>query len=287
MQQTVYGDLFFLINFSMDFLCLFLVAKLLSKPMSTLRFSLASAVGGIYSVTALFLPGGITSIFLDILCCVLICFFAFPIRGNTWRSFVILLLSYVLASVLLGGMMTAVFSLLNRLSPPLAEFEETADIPPWILISVGILSGLGALYGGKFLHRSTQTKHVHLNIRLCGKSISCTAFCDSGNLLADPLDGRKVILIDNSLARSLLPTGISESDLLLGSNVIPPSLVTHIRVIPIKTANAESILCALRPDKIILKTTKHTCTTDALIGFADLGGAPSECKALIPPELIL
>ncbi len=287
MQQTVYGDLFFLVNFSMDFLCLFLVAKLLSKPMSTLRFSLASAVGGIYSVTALFLPSGIISILLDILCCVCICFLAFPVRGNTWRSLVILSVSYFLASVLLGGMMTAVFSLLNRLSPPLAEFEETADIPPWILISVGILSGLGALYGGRFLHRRAQTKLVRLDVSLGGKNISCLAFCDSGNLLADPLDGKKVILIDKSLAGSLLPVGMSGSDLLLNCNSLHPSLATHIRVIPIKTANAESILYALRPDKITLKTQKHTYTTDALIGFTDLGGAPNECKALIPPELIL
>ena len=245
MQQTVYGDLFFLINFSMDFLCLFLVAKLLSKPMSTLRFSLASAVGGIYSVAALFLPGGIIGILADIVCCICICFLAFPFRGNTWRSLAIVSGSYFLASVLLGGMMTAVFSLLNRLSPPLAEFEETADIPPWILISVGVLSGLGTLYGGRFLRRRAQLKQFQLDIKLGKRKISCLAFCDSGNLLSDPLDGKKVILVDKSLAKDLLPSDMTDCDLSLSA--LPASLVTHIRVIPVRTANAESILYALRP----------------------------------------
>ena len=287
MQQTVYGDLFFLINFSMDFLCLFLVAKLLSKPMSTLRFTLASAVGGIYSVTALFLPDGLWGILLDILCCVCICLLAFSCRGSTGRTFFILCVSYFLASVLLGGMMTAIFSLLNRLSPPLAEFEESADIPPWILISVGILSGAGALYGGRFLRKRVETTRIRLDVRLGGRKISCMAFCDSGNLLADPLDGRKVILVDQSLAGGLLPADTNGDWMTLTANTLPPSLVTHIRVIPIKTANAESMLYALRPDKITLKSQNQTYITDALIGFADLRGAPYECKALIPPELII
>ena len=285
MQQTVYGDLFFLINFSMDFLCLFLVAKLLSKPMSTLRFSLASAVGGIYSVTALFLPSGIISLLTDVLCCIGICLLAFPLRGNTWHSLAVVSASYCLASVLLGGMMTAVFSLLNRLSPPLAEFEETADIPPWILISVGILSGICTLYGGTFLRRRAQLKQFSLDVRLGKRKISCVAFCDSGNLLSDPLDGKKVILIDKSLAKNLLPSNVTSLD--FSPADLPVSLATHIRAIPVRTANAESILYALRPDHITIKNQKQTYITDALVGFADLRGAPSECKALIPPELIL
>ena len=82
MQQIVYGDLFFLINFSMDFLCLFLVAKLLSRPLSTLRLSLASALGGVYSVGALFLPEGLLGIILDLVCCIGICLIAFAAKEN-------------------------------------------------------------------------------------------------------------------------------------------------------------------------------------------------------------
>jgi MFS family permease len=51
----VYADVFFLVNFSMDFLCFYLCARLLHRPLSLWRGMLASALGGIYAVAALFL----------------------------------------------------------------------------------------------------------------------------------------------------------------------------------------------------------------------------------------
>ena len=56
MEQTVYIDLFFLINFSMDFLGLFLAAKLLERSKRLLRLALAAIFGGIYACVALISP---------------------------------------------------------------------------------------------------------------------------------------------------------------------------------------------------------------------------------------
>jgi hypothetical protein len=68
---------------------------------------------------------------------------------------------------------------------------------------------------------------------------------------------------------------------------IPPTLQPRLRIIPLHTANAESILLALKPDSIVMYTEKEKHRTDALIGFAELGGALRDCKALIPPELVV
>lgn len=288
MEQIVYGDLFFLINFSMDFLCLFLVAKLLSRPLSLIRFTLASAIGGIYSVGALFLPSGPIGTLMDLLCCAAICLTAFAARGESARSLITLGAAYFLSSILLGGMMTAVFSILNRLSPPLEELRESADIPPWVLIPVGVFSALAALFGGKFLHKRAQRSSCRLSIRFLEKSVSCFAFCDSGNLLCDPLDGKRVILLDKMLAKSLLSSQARQY--LLSADAKdppPPPLTARLRVIPLQTANAESILLAFKPDSITIKSEKETHRIDALIGFAELRGAPNDCKALIPPELVV
>ncbi len=288
-QQTVYGDLLFLINFSMDFLCLFLVAKLLCRPLSPFRFSLAAALGGIYAVLSLFLPQTPASLLIDLLFCAVICITAFAARGESWRSLLTLCIAYVLSSILLGGIMTAIFSLLNRLSPPLTELEKSTDIPPWILLSVAVLSGLTSLLGGRFLHKKAQRKTFRLEIRIGGRHVSCLAFCDSGNLLSDPLDGRRVILLDKSLAPLLLPA--DQENVLFSAKenteTIPYGFARRIRVIPIQTANAESFLYALRPDRILLKDEKETHSVDALVGFTEFGGALRECKALIPPELVV
>ena len=47
MGQTVYVDLYFLINFSMDFLCFFLTAKLLDRRLGIGRGLIGAALGGL------------------------------------------------------------------------------------------------------------------------------------------------------------------------------------------------------------------------------------------------
>lgn len=289
MEQTVYGDLFFLINFSMDFLCLFLVAKLLSRPMCVWRFVLASVLGGVYSVAGLFiLPQGVAGTILDVLCCALLCAVALIGRGDSPISLLLVTVSYFVSSALLGGIMTAVFSLLNRLSPMPSTFGESTEIPLPILIPVGVLSGLATLLGGRFLKRRAQTQTVGLDVRLCGRQVVCRAFCDSGNLLCDPLDGRLVILLDNRLARRLLPAEYEEPEHWTYNDVnsLPDILAGRVRAIPVNTANAESVLFAFRPDRVVVKKANRSHPVDALVGFADLGGAPCDCQALIPPGLL-
>ena len=56
--MDVYADLLFLVNFSMDFLCLYLSVKLLHLPRARWRMLLAAALGGVYSVVALLLSVG-------------------------------------------------------------------------------------------------------------------------------------------------------------------------------------------------------------------------------------
>ena len=53
--MDVYADLLFLVNFSMDFLCLYLSIKLLHLPRVRWRMLSAAALGGVYSVVALLL----------------------------------------------------------------------------------------------------------------------------------------------------------------------------------------------------------------------------------------
>ena len=74
MEQTVYGDILFFVNFCMDFQCLFLTAKLLHRPFSLWRALLSSALGALYACIALFLPvGGVAAFCADLLVCLVMC----------------------------------------------------------------------------------------------------------------------------------------------------------------------------------------------------------------------
>ena len=112
MEQTVYVDLYFLINFSMDFLCFFLTSRILRGPIRFGRMTAGAAVGGIYADLALFLPlAGAAALGTDLLACGAICFITYGKKGER-RSLPVYVLVYTAVSMTLGGFMTAFFNLL-------------------------------------------------------------------------------------------------------------------------------------------------------------------------------
>ena len=288
MEQIVYGDLLFLINFSMDFLCLFLVARLMSRPFSLLRGAVASALGGLYAVATVFVAvTGLTEILIHLGVCLLMCLVTFAGKNESPASILILAAAFLLASLLLGGIMTAIFNLLNSASPP-NDLSESHQMPLWLFAAVAAVSSAAAWIGGRFLRTKSQTECADLEIRLGRRRTVLRAMCDSGNLLRDSVSGKPVIVADRRHAVNLLPADCQRiSDWDTGAiAALPPSVASRIRIIPIGTAGNQGSLLALRPDSIVIRTAGRSRTADALIGFTDIKNAPDGISAIIPPELV-
>ena len=290
MEQTVYADLLFMINFSMDFLCMFLVARLLARRFSLLRGALASALGGLYSVASLFSPlGEAASTAVDILFCLVMCLVAFVGKNERPASMLLITAAYFLASMLLGGIMTAIFNLLNRAAPPLDDFTGGRDMPVWLFAAVAAASSAITWIGGRFLRTRSQVTSADVEIRLGKRKTVVRAMCDSGNLLRDSLSGKPVIVSDTREAINLLPAdcpAIADWNTETVAS-LPPHIASRVRMIPMGTANAEGLMFALRPDSIVIRTGNKTRAADALVGFADVHCALSDCAAILPPELII
>ena len=115
MPQDVYADLLFLINFSMDYLCLYICAKIMRRKMRLPRMLIASIIGGIYSVVSLFIPSqSIISLIIDALVCIVMCAIVFSEPSRRAASTLLCSFLYVGISMMTGGCMTAIFNLLNR-----------------------------------------------------------------------------------------------------------------------------------------------------------------------------
>ena len=103
-RMIVYGDLLFLINFSMDFLCFYIACLLLHKRIAIFRTCLASVIGGIYSVAALFIKtqGGI-ALFLDISVLAFMCAIVFATKNTSlwWMLKAIFLFKFILRTTTL------------------------------------------------------------------------------------------------------------------------------------------------------------------------------------------
>ena len=287
MEQIVYVDLLFLINFSMDFLCLFLTSRLLSRRLSLPRALLAAALGGLYAITELIaIPESIMAPFIDIGFCVLICFLAFFSKGERLVSVLVVSLSYILASALLGGIMTASFSLLNRYAPPISQ--ENAEMPVWIFCLITVASTVTTLLGGHHLKKRASTTCAEVEIEFDGRSVTFRAMCDSGNLLRDSISGKPVLIADARAAAPLFfgkypPSTVWDATDL---STLPAPLARRIRLIPTSSIGGDRLMVALRPDKLLLHDKNGTHRVEALVGFAELSCALRECKALLPPELL-
>lgn len=289
MGQTVYVDLLFMINFSMDFLCFFLCARLLGRKLSLPRAIAASALGGCYSDIALFLSvGWIPSLIIDVFVCVAMCAVVFCKKGKN-SSLPLYILVYFAISMALGGFMTAIFNLLNKAELPL-ESGASDGISVWLFAVLAAVSAVITLVGGRFFRSKSSQKNADIEVTYKGRSVKLRAMTDSGNLLREPISGKPCIVADISSLEGVIPRRLALAAREKDISVIGGLSTTdakNVRVIPIKTAGGDGILIALRADRVTIDSGKGAEEVDAFIALSDINKSADGNEALLPTELLL
>ena len=274
MEQEVYVDLYFLINTCMNLLTLMITATLLHRKVSRLRAWIAAALGGVWAVLALFSD---MEDFWMILCdgaiIFLMSYIVFATKKASFQTLLRCTVVGVLTSMILGGVMTALYSLFNRIHLPLdSKQENSASILVFALIAA--LAGVATVQGGRFLGLSKKSEYITVNAVLFGRSVTLRAMVDTGNHLREPMSGRSVIVADKTRILAVLPTSLSQA---LESPSAEKWLsekqyATQIRLIPTNTATGTGMLPAILPDKLTLTNGKETYAADYLIAPAPIKG---------------
>ena len=286
MKQTVYIDLFFMINFSMDFLCFFLSSQLLSARLRLGRVICASALGGIYASVALFMQvGSAAALLIDVLVCVLMCAIGFWGVAPLWSFSAV----YIAVSMTLGGFMSAIFSLLNRADLPLGEVEGDG-ISAWALAILALVSAGITYFGGRFFKKKISKRYATVKILMGDKQVTLKAFCDSGNLLRDPITARPCIVADLDALSDVVPLPIAE--VVRGKSVaqfssLGADAARRLRLIPSKTATGEGMMVAMRADGIFIEGDGGDKELDALLALSPTGKFEGDCRALLPSSLLM
>lgn len=285
-MQTVYVDLYFFINFSMDLLCLYLTARLLSGKLSLLRGVLAAALGGLYANAALlFGVGGIYGFLLDVLALALICVVAFA-RRRELKRIPLYILVFAGVSAALGGIMTALFYLFNRSG--VFDFIKKSDgdgISVWLFAILAVISAIITLIGGRGATKRMSASEVELEITLGGRTATLRGMTDSGNLLRDPISGKPCVVVDIRRLGRLVPAELSEPrdcDALSKIGRLRGEMRKRVSVIPVSTASGESMLVGLRAERIRIKKGSDEREVDAILALSEL-----EVGALVPSCLLL
>lgn len=277
----VYVDVLFAVNLMLDYLLLVLTARLGGVYRSRWRLLLAACAGALAAVVLYFpelplwlgllartaLCAGVTALAFGVerghylRLCGLFCVCTFALAGGVW------------ALALLGG------------SAFVRNGVVCIDLPLRLLLATAVaVWALLGICGGTRLRLSKGT--AKLTIALGNRSMAVRALQDSGNLLNDPVTGKRVALLSVSAASALLePQDRPLLRMLDGRNVaaVCAALVERgagaFRLVPYRTASGGGLLLAFRPDRLTVDGREET---GYLLGVTptelDVSG---ECRAVI------
>ena len=289
MSRDVYVDILFLINFSMDYLCLYICAKVLHRKMKLGRMVIASAIGGIYSVLSLFvgLPSP-RSLLIDCAVCFIMCMIAFFEKERGRGSLFVAAFLYVGISMMTGGCMTAIFNLLNKFDLPLDSIESDG-ISTYLFAFLALVAGVISLKSGQMISKKGSIRECKLHVRFCGKDFEFSGFADSGNLVRDPISGKAVIFLERDVIEREQSLAFLDKYArgMLDSDIPCKSL----RLISLHTATGQSIAVAALPESIKIeyedsKKRTKSLAIDALISPTSIGKSAQGYNAIIPAEIL-
>lgn len=277
-MQTIYVDIYFLVNFTVDLLSLHLASKFAKIKISPIKLMLASLFGGIYAVILVFVPKS-DGVFLILTLITLFIIIQLCAAGCRTVRKIRFMISFLLSQIMIGGMVYFSYGLLDR-------FIENSDINNAsanknlltlslvVLLSIGVLKILIMLFGNNFSERSVKVKIV-----IFEKEYFAEAFVDTGNLATDPMDLSPVMLIKPALAKKIFPYGVPD---LCEVHAISEKLKKRIRIIPLKLSGERKTLCGVRADSVSVLKKDGYEKINVTVAFDTEGGSYGGFDILMP-----
>lgn len=278
-MKTIYIDVYFLINFTVNLLSLYFGARLSRFHSTVVRLVICAFIGAAYSVFDVLFELGIFSLLFGILSlfamCIIIGKKISLIRRLRFFLF------FILCEVIIGGLVHFGYSLLDRFvgeyindSLEGGENRSALIISVLILLSIGVLKLLIMLFtnlGGE--------KNVKIRIEIEDKSVTAEAFLDSGNLVRDPMNMRPVLFIKESLAQRLFPKSVIE---LTDLDSLSKEYQKRIRLIPVTRLGKTHVMTGVIADRISLVLDGRDEEIDFTVAIDKEGGSFAGYEALAP-----
>ena len=196
--MTVYVDVLFAVNFSMDFISLFICAVVMKRKIYKWRMLLAAAIGGIYGVfEVLCTMHALIAAIVAVLVSFIMCFVAY--YEKSIKRFTLMYIMYWGVSATLGGVMSLLYNFLNKiLAEQIKNYSFAKVYTGARFFIIASLTAIVSMLFGRFYSSKKDVKHAHLEIKMDGKIYEFDALCDSGNMLIEPISGKSVILVTKS-----------------------------------------------------------------------------------------
>lgn len=277
--MIIYVDILLLLNFLVTYFLLIATEKICSINTTILKRIISSFIGALTSLF-IFLDNYnfLISLILKLLPAVLMTLISFGYKNI--KFFIRNLIVFFTISFLYAGLMLFVSVNINNSSIFVNNGAVYIDISPILLILTTLISCIFIIIFNKIFHRNSVTSDkCNAVIILDNISISVTAIIDTGHTLKDNISDKYVSVLDEHFLKE---TGHFK----IFKNNRQINYPTRFRYIPCSTVSGNTMLEALKFDKLIITIDKKIyCEENPLIAFTD-SSMGDDFSMIISPKLL-
>lgn len=294
MEDTVYIDILFFVNFIANYLILTACAKILRHNENVWRMRLGAAVGALYAVF-IFFPRltAIYSLGARIIFAFTIVAISYKYTG--FKGFLKNTILFFGVCFLFGGGVMAFYYLVGsvwglRFVNGVIYFH--LPLPLFLSFILLCYAAIRILTLLLFWQRNRSSLHK-ICIRVNGGDITTTALLDSGNSLLDPLSQSPVVVVEYDAVRSLIPIELhpifqQKTDKQIAELIVDSGWSERFRLVMYSSVGTgRGLLPSFRPDELIIyEENGMRSTNNVIIGVVNKSlSQGGEYFALLHPQV--
>ena len=279
-MRTIYIDVYFLINFTVDILSLYFAAIFSKIPTTAKRLVISSILGATVAVIAVFLPEIPLIKFSVATVGLLLMGYIAPKPINIRRK-IKFIFAFLIFTALTGGAVTFMWSFFDkyfsgRIYGAIGGVvnRKTLLLSIILLLSIGVFKMIVS-----FFSNNESEGSVELEISFLNNKTKVSAFIDSGNLAIDPMDMSPVLLIKEDMAKTILPENIIH---LCDIDSLDRNIKKRIRLIPISRGGVTHVLVGVKTDGVYVINDGKKEEVTVTLAVDKEGGTFGGFSALMP-----
>ena len=278
--RTLYIDVYFLINFTVDLLSLYFAACFSKIPTTVKRLIFASSVGAIIAIAVVLMPEIPLLKFVIATLGLFAVGFIAPKKIGIKRR-IKYIFAFVIFEGLVGGVVSFIWDILDRYISKIFDSSEGGAVNRKmlflsliVLLCIGVFKMLVSFFSGVESEESARVE-----ISFMDNTAVVSAFVDSGNLAVDPMDMSPILLLKRDVAKSILPENIID---LCNIDSLDRSIKKRIRLIPVSRGGQTHVLVGVKADAVRLIDGESSEELRVTLAIDKEGGDFGGYKALMP-----
>ena len=278
--KTLYADVYFLINFTVDILAIYMALRLSNIRARIGRIMISGSIGAALAFMDVFINDNnaikillafIFTIFMSLCCCGNISLY----RQAKFVSF------FYISAFIISGAVTYSYGLLDKyLSEVSLEINQSGSkraiiFSLIILLFIGVLRLLIMVFSN-----SINEGSVRLYIKMEDKTLELDALVDTGNLVRDPMNMSPVLFLKPLAASSIFPKQVIDLEEIDKLHI---GYKKRIRLVPVTKGGETHVMTGVRVDDVgIYDASGKRVQIVATVVIDKEGGTYAGYEALMP-----